>query len=90
MSDNDGKTRKRRAPIDALKVLNFLRGEKGLPKVRANAPGKNTPPLNREQRNKLAVEIWAELYPAAVTQNDYVLPSGAEAAVLKEFVRRAR
>lgn len=90
MSDNETKTRKPRSPINALKVLNILRGEKGLPKVKAKLPGKEKVGLSREERAKLTQKIWGELYPEALSKDDYVLPAGAEQAVLREFVKRTK
>jgi len=90
MSDNEAKARKPRSPINALKVLNILRGEKGLPKVRAKTPGKEKVGLSREEKAKLAQKIWGELYPEALKNDDYVLPVGAEQAVLKEFLKRTK
>ncbi len=87
---SDQKPKNPRSPINALKVLNFLRAEKNLPAVRkpraVDAPVK----LSRAQRDKLCRTIWAELFPQAVTVNEYVLPAAAVTAVLREFVKRSK
>jgi len=86
---SDTTTKRPRSPINALRVLNEIRSAKGLPKVRAKSPVTTKKTLSKEERTRIARQIWIELYPDSVSVDDYVLPSGAEKAVLREFKKRS-
>ena len=90
MVDQSIQTKKSRAIIDALRVLNALRAAKGLPTVRKPRKVGESVKLTRHEKQKLCRNIWAELFPQAVTENEYVLPEHAVNAVLREFTRRQR
>jgi len=88
---SDENTAKRpRSPINALKVLNDLRGAKGLPKVtRAGAKPKRVV-LSKDQKAELAKAVWAELYPASVQDQDFVVSESAIKAVNREYEARIK
>jgi hypothetical protein len=81
-------TKRPRAPINALRVLNGLRTERGLGKVtlKPKSPKKK---VSKDDRAKLAVQVWKDLYPACETA-DFVLPDGAQAKVIAEYEKRLK
>jgi len=87
---SNNNVKRRRSPINPLRVLNELRGAMGIPPVHSRTPTATRKTLSREERTKIARQIWAELYPESVSVDDYVLPSGAEKAVLREFQKRTQ
>ena len=89
MSDANAKTRKPRSPINALKVLNTLREEKGLKKVssKPKAPAKKR--LSKVEKNTIAQQVWKDLFPGSMGA-DFVLPLEAEKLVTAEFTKRIR
>jgi hypothetical protein len=89
MSDTSAKTRKPRSPINALKVLNTLREERGLKKVstKPKAPAKTK--LSKTEKNNIAQQVWKDLFPASLGA-DFVLPPDAEKLVTTEFTKRVR
>lgn len=89
MSDENEKTRKPRSPINALKVLNTLREEKGLKKVttKPKAPAKKR--LSKDEKNAIAQQVWKDLYPASLSA-DFVVPAEAEKAVTAEYAKRIK
>ena len=89
MSDITEKKRTR-SPINALKILNTLRGEKGLPKVSTRqkaAPAKRK--LTKEEKNQIALQTWKDLYPGW-DKADFVLPPNAQEKVVAEFEKRVK
>ncbi len=91
MSDLDqGSKRKQRSPINAIKLLNLLREERGLPKIaKASKSANGKKKLTREERNNLAKQVWKDLFPAWDKPN-FVLADNAEKLVLAEFERRLK
>lgn len=91
MSDNDQVLqRKKRSPINAVKLLNLLREEKGLPKVLTKVKVTNGKKrLTKQEKNDLAKQIWKDLFPAWDTPA-FQLPENAEKSVMIEFDRRVR
>jgi hypothetical protein len=89
VSDSGAKTRKPRSPINALKVLNTLREEKGLRKVssKPKAPAKKK--LTKAEKNAIAQQVWKDLFPSSMSA-DFVLPSDAEKQVTAEYTKRVK
>jgi len=89
VSDAGAKTRKPRSPINALKVLNTLREEKGLKKVssKPKAPAKKK--LTKVEKNAIAQQVWKDLFPGSLAA-DFVLPADAEKQVTVEFGKRVK
>ena len=89
MSD-DNSAKKTRSPINALKVLNELRGAKGLPKVtKAGAKPKKVV-ITKEQKADLAKTVWAELFPDSVKSQNFVVSDASIKAVNKEYEIRLK
>jgi len=89
MSD-ENTTKRPRSAINALKVLNELRGAKGLPKVtKAGAKPKKIV-ISKAQKAELAKAVWADLYPESVKSNDFVVSETAIKAVNKEYESRLK
>lgn len=89
MSDAGAKQRKPRSPINALKVLNTLREQKGLKKVsgRPKKPAKKK--LTKVEKNAIAQQVWKDLFPASLAA-DFTLPPDAEKLVTAEFAKRVK
>jgi len=91
MSENDQvSTRKPRSPINAIKLLNLLREEKGLPKVVSLSKadnGKNK--LSKDEKNTLAKQVWKDLFPNWDSPS-FQLNENAGKLVLVEFEKRLR
>jgi hypothetical protein len=83
-------TKKRtRSPINALKILNTLRGEKGLPKVSTRPKAAAAKKLTKEEKNQIALQTWKDLYPGW-DKTDFVLPPNAQEKVVAEFEKRVK
>lgn len=80
MSDK-ATTKRQRAPINALKIINQLRDEKGLPRI-SNKPKavRITPELKKE----ITRQELLQLYPEALTTSHYEFSE----AKSKELVKR--
>jgi hypothetical protein len=80
--------KKRRSPINATKILNELRVEKGLPKVSKKAKavlGKKK--ITKDEKLKLAQQVWKDLYPEW-NKKDFIIPEDAEKKVVAEYSKR--
>ena len=62
MSD-ESPAKRTRSPLNALKLINALRAEKGLPKIGAKPA---TVKLSKEAKEELFKKIWVETYPSAL------------------------
>ncbi len=89
MSDADTKVRKPRSPINALKVLNSLREEKGLKKISAKPKAPAKKKLTKAEKNTIAQQVWKDLFPGSLA-SDFVLPPDAEKLVTVEFTKRVK
>jgi len=79
-----------RSPINALKVLNELREAKGLPKVTRFGAKPKRIVLSKEHKAELAKAVWAELYPASVQDQNFVVSETAIKAVNREYEARLK
>ena len=61
--------KRQRSPINAVKILNQLRDEKGLPRVGARA---KTPRITPELKKEITRQEIVRLYPEALKETDYV------------------
>jgi hypothetical protein len=77
MSDSET-TRKPRSPINALKVLNELREQKGLPKVGVK---QKAPRITAEVKREITLQELQRLFPEALTEPYYTF-SEAQARTL--------
>ena len=81
-------TNRTRSPINALKVLNELRAQKGLPKVSTKAKAVATKKkLTKEEKQKLAQQVWKDLYPEW-NKKDFIIPEDANKKVIAEYSKR--
>jgi hypothetical protein len=89
MSDELSTKTRTRSPINAIKVLNTLRAEKGLDKVALKPKAPEKKKVSKEEKAKLAIQVWKDLYPTCDTV-DFILPEGAQAKVIAEYGKRLK
>ena len=81
--------RKTRSAIDAVRLVNKFRAERGLPKVSRGVP---TPPkrpkVTREIVKEICVQVWKDKYPRALTDADFELGELTSKLVEQEVERR--
>ena len=90
------KTKKPRAPINALKIINQFRLERGLPKARKPSPPKPARPpkppkalkVTRQMVAQICADGWKEQYPASLTAEIYEGGSLTTKLVESEVERR--
>ncbi len=80
-------TRKTRSPINALKIINTLRAEKGLPKVGAKPASVK---LNKEAKQELYKKVVQDLFPEALTAATYDFTEKNQKVALAEFEKRVK
>ena len=91
MSDtNETKEKRTRSAINPAKILNILREEKGLPKANARPAKGKAAKLTKEQKEELARNIWADLYPASVTDREFEVTEAVAKSVVAEFEKRLK
>ena len=86
MSD-EIKSRKPRSPIAALKIINALRAEKGLPKIGAK-PVK--PKLSKADKEKLFAQVVKDLIPQALSDAHYEMNDKNLKVAVAEFEKRLK
>ena len=86
MSD-EIKSRKPRSPIAALKIINALRAEKGLPKIGAK-PVK--PKLSKADKEELFKKVVHDLFPAALTDAHFDMSEKNVKVAVAEFEKRLK
>ena len=86
MSD-EATVKRTRSPINALKVINAIRAEKGLPKLGAK-PAKVK--LTKEAKEELFKKVVQELFPEALTSASYDFTEKNQKVALAEFEKRLR
>ena len=86
MSD-EIKSRKPRSPIAALKIINALRAEKGLPKIGAK-PVK--PKLSKADKEKLFAQVVKDLFPQALTDAHFEMSEKNVKIAVSEFEKRLK
>lgn len=84
MSDEEKRTR---SPINALKVLNALRAEKGLPKVGAKPPVVR---VSKEAKEELFKQVVKDLFPEALTSTNFEFSERNQKLALAEFEKRLK
>lgn len=84
MSD-EVKQRKPKSIINALRVLNELRIEKGLPKATKLTEKKR---VSKEEKLEITVAVIKELYPNALTNQVYHLSDDQAKRIVNEVERR--
>lgn len=87
MAKTEGERRKRSA-INALKLINEFRAEKGLPKVSNSVKRKVVPKVTRADVARICAEVWQEQYPAALRDANFVLGELTAKLVEQEVARR--
>jgi hypothetical protein len=86
MSD-EALDKKTRAPINALKIINALRAEKGLPKVGAKPVQVK---LTKVQKEDLFKQVVKELFPESLTEASYEFTDRNAKTALAEFEKRVK
>lgn len=80
MSDEIG-AKRQRSPINALKVLNLLREEKGLPRVSTKA---KTVRITPELKKEITQQEIQRLFPEALTEANYEFNDEQAKKLVKE------
>ena len=86
MSD-ESTVKRTRSPINALKILNALRAEKGLPKAGAKPANVK---LSKEAKEELFKKVVSELYPEALTSPTYDFTEKSIKVAVAEFEKRLK
>ena len=86
MSD-ESVPKRSRSPINALKVINALRAEKGLPKIGAK-PARVK--LSKEAKEELFKKVLLDLYPQSLTATDFDLTEKNIKTAVFEFEKRLK
>jgi len=87
MSDESTTAKRTRSPINAIKLLNALRAEKGLPK--AGAKPKSVK-LGKEQKEELFKKVLLDLFPDSITSAQYEFTERNIRVALSEFEKRVK
>lgn len=86
MSD-DVAPKRTRSPVNALKIINTLRAEKGLPKLGAKPA---VVKLNKEAKEELFKKVVHDLFPEALTSANYDFTEKNAKLALAEFEKRLK
>ena len=86
MSD-ENTTKRTRSPINALKIINSIRAEKGLPKIGAKPVAVR---LTKEAKQELYKKVVQDLFPEAFTSASYDFTEKNQKAALAEFEKRLK
>ncbi len=86
MSD-ESTSKRTRSPINALKIINALRAENGLPKIGAK-PVKIK--LTKEAKETLFKKVVQDLFPSSLTAADFQLSEKNIKAAVAEFEKRLK
>ena len=89
MSD-EAKVKRTRSPINALKLLNSLRVEKGLPKIGARIPKPAKVRVTKEQKEELFKKVLQDLFPEALTSPTFEFTEKNQKIALSEFEKRIK
>lgn len=89
MPDSTEKPRTR-SPINALKVLNLMREEKGLPKALKFGAQPAKVKVTKEMKEELARKVWADLYPESVANPEFVVSETMANAVVVEYEKKLK
>jgi len=84
MSDEAKRTR---SPINALKIINSLRAEKGLPKVGAKPV---TVKLTKQAKEELFKKVVQDLFPEALSAANFDFTEKNAKVALGEFEKRLK
>jgi len=76
-----------RSPINALKIINALRAEKGLPKLGAK-PARTK--LTKEAKEELFKKVIVELFPQSVSAKEFDLSEKQIKSALAEFEKKLK
>ena len=87
---SDEITRKTRSPINALKLINQLRQEKGLPKVSKAGAKPVKPKLSKEGKEELFRRVVQDIFPQALTDAQYEMSEKNVQVALAEFEKRLK
>jgi hypothetical protein len=79
--------KKTRAPINAIKIINALRAEKGLPKVGAKPAAVK---LTKEAKEELFKKVVQDLFPESLSSASYDFTEKNVKAALAEFEKRVK
>lgn len=77
----------RKLPTSVFKLVNVLREERGLPKVKRTRVSKK-PRITREVIRNLCAQVWKDQYPRALTDPEYILGELTVKLVEKEVERQ--
>jgi hypothetical protein len=80
-------TKRTRSPINALKLINALRAEKGLPKVGAKPAAIK---LSKEAKEELFKKVVLDLFPNSVTAAEFDLTEKNIKTAVAEFEKRLK
>jgi len=86
MSDETA-VKRTRSPINALKIINALRAEKGLPKVGAKAAAVK---LTKEAKEQLFKQVVKDLFPQALTDTNFDFSEKNSRAAIAEYEKRLK
>ena len=85
---SDETTAKRtRSPINALKLINSLRAEKGLPKIGAKPP---VVKVTKEAKEALFKQVVHDLYPEALSAAHFDLTERNVKIAVAEYEKRLK
>jgi hypothetical protein len=86
MSD-ESVAKRTRSPINALKIINSIRAEKGLPKIGAK-PAKVK--LTKEAKEELFKKVVQDLFPDSLSSANYNFTEKNVKIALAEFEKRLK
>jgi len=86
MSD-ESTVRKTRSPINALKIINALRADKGLPKIGAK-PARVK--LTKEAKEELFKKVVQDLFPEALSAANFDFTEKNAKIAVAEFEKRLK
>ena len=81
--------RKTRSAIDAVRLVNKFRAERGLPKViRGVRKAEKRQKVTREMVKEICVQVWKDKYPRALVDAEFELGELTSKLVEQEVERR--
>jgi len=82
-------TKRTRQVIDAYRLVNLFRAERGLPRAkRAVAITPRKPKVTRQMVKDICIQVWKDKYPRALTDADFELGELTAKLVEQEVERR--
>ena len=86
MSD-ESTVRKTRSPINALKIINALRADKGLPKVGAKPA---TVKVTKEAKEALFAKVVQDIFPEALSAVNFDFTEKNAKVAIAEYEKRLK